>query len=61
MKKKDSVVDQLGKGVQALVKKKGVSVIPGTARLISGSQVEVSTPDSSSLINAKRNCFGNGF
>ena len=33
MKKKDSVIDQLGKGVQALGKEKGVSVIHGTAKL----------------------------
>ena len=34
MKKKDAVVDQLGKGVQALVKKKGVTIIPGSAKTI---------------------------
>ena len=53
MKKKDAVVDQLGKGVQALVKKKGVTIIPGTAKVLSDGQVEVTTSKSSTVHRAK--------
>lgn len=53
MKKKDAVVDQLGKGVQALVKKKGVTVIPGSAKLLSEGGVEVKTAKSTKVYNAK--------
>ena len=53
MKKKDAVVDQLGKGVQALVKKKGVTIIPGSARLLSEGGVEVTSANSTKVYNAK--------
>ncbi len=53
MKKKDAVVDQLGKGVQALVKKKGVTIIPGSAKLLSEGGVEVKTAKSTKVYNAK--------
>jgi dihydrolipoamide dehydrogenase len=53
MKKKDAVVDQLGKGVQALVKKKGVTVIPGSAKLLSEGGVEVKSAKSTKVYNAK--------
>lgn len=41
MKKKDGVVDQLGKGVRALVTKKGVTCIEGTARILANGKIEV--------------------
>ena len=41
MKKKDGVVDQLGKGVRALVTKKGVTCIEGTARILANGQIDV--------------------
>ena len=53
MKKKDAVVDQLGKGVQALVKKKGVTIIPGSAKLLSEGGVEVKSAKSTKVYNAK--------
>ena len=52
MKKKDAVVDQLGKGVAALVKKKGVTLIPGTATLLPEGKVEVTHQDSSQTLTA---------
>ena len=60
MRKKDSVIDQLGKGVQALVKKKGVSVIHGTAKIKSANQIEVSSNDSTKLFNAKEIILATG-
>jgi dihydrolipoamide dehydrogenase len=60
MKKKDAVVDQLGKGVQALVKKKGVTIIPGAAKVLSNGQVEVSTSKSSSVFSAKEVILATG-
>jgi dihydrolipoamide dehydrogenase len=53
MAKKDAVVDQLGKGVQALVKKKGVTLIPGTAKLLGAGDVEVSNQGKSQVHKAK--------
>lgn len=41
MKKKDGVVDQLGKGVRALVTKKGVTCLEGTARILANGQIDV--------------------
>ena len=41
MKKKDGVVDQLGKGVRALVTKKGVTCIEGTARILANGEIDV--------------------
>lgn len=60
MKKKDAVVDQLGKGVQALVKKKGVTIIPGTAKVLSDGQVEVSTSKNSTFYRAKEIILATG-
>ena len=60
MKKKDAVVDQLGKGVQALVKKKGVTIIPGTAKVLSDGQVEVTTSKSSTVHRAKEIILATG-
>ncbi|MDG0965026.1 MAG: dihydrolipoyl dehydrogenase [Opitutales bacterium] len=53
MKKKDAVVDQLGKGVAALIKKKGVTLIPGTATLLPDGKVEVTHKDSIQALEAK--------
>ena len=60
MKKKDAVVDQLGKGVQALVKKKGVTIIPGAAKVLSDGQVEVTTSKSSTVHCAKEIILATG-
>jgi dihydrolipoamide dehydrogenase len=53
MMKKDAVVDQLGKGVQALVKKKGVTIIPGSAKLLPEGGVKVTSAKSTKVYNAK--------
>ena len=42
MKRKDGVVNQLGKGVKTLVTKKGVQVFSGTAQLQGSGKVLVS-------------------
>ena len=41
MKKKDGVVDQLGKGVRALVTKKGVTCLEGSARILANGEIDV--------------------
>ena len=46
--------------MQALVKKKGVSVIHGTAKIISANQIEVSSNDSTKLFNAKEIVLATG-
>jgi dihydrolipoamide dehydrogenase len=53
MMKKDAVVDQLGKGVQALVKKKGVTIIPGSAKLLPEGGVKVTSAKSTKVYDAK--------
>ena len=60
MKKKDAVVDQLGKGVQALVKKKGVTLIPGTAKLLPKGKVEVTHENVSKILEAKEIILATG-
>ena len=60
MKKKDAVVDQLGKGVAALVKKKGVTLIPGTATLLPEGKVEVTHQDSSQTLTANEIILATG-
>ena len=60
MKKKDAVVDQLGKGVKALVKKKGVTLIPGTAKLLPKGKVEVTYKDASQILAAKEIILATG-
>ena len=52
MKRKDSIVDQLGKGVKALVSKKGVSVVQGNARLLGNGQVEVTGEKGKEVVKA---------
>ena len=60
MKRKDSVVDQLGKGVRGLVTKKGVSVLSGTARLLGNGQVEVSGGKAKDVVKAKEIILATG-
>ena len=60
MKKKDKVVDQLGKGVRALVTKKGVSCLEGTARLIGNGQIELKSDKSAQKYFAKEIVIATG-
>ena len=60
MKRKDAVVDQLGKGVKGLVSKKGVTVLSGAARLLGEGRVEVSGVESKELIKAKEIILATG-
>jgi dihydrolipoamide dehydrogenase len=53
MKRKDGVVDQLGKGVKALVTKKGVTCLDGHAKLIGQGKLEISGGKSSGTYSAK--------
>lgn len=53
MKRKDGVVDQLGKGVKALVTKKGVTCLDGHAKLIGQGKLEISDGKSSGTYSAK--------
>ena len=53
MKKKDGVVDQLGKGVRALVTKKGVTCLEGTARIIGSGEIELQSGKSAGKYSAK--------
>lgn len=41
MKKKEGVVEKLGSGVRMLVEKRGIEILPGSARLLRSGQVEV--------------------
>jgi dihydrolipoamide dehydrogenase len=60
MKRKDSVVDQLGKGVRSLVTKKGISVLTGTARLLGDGQVEVAQGEKKEIIKAREIILATG-
>lgn len=60
MKRKDSVVDQLGKGVRSLVTKKGVAVLTGTARLMGDGKVEVSQADTKEVLQAREIILATG-
>ncbi len=60
MKRKDAVVDQLGKGVMGLVSKKGVTVLSGTARLLGEGRVEVSGAEAKQLVAAKEIILATG-
>ena len=61
MKRKDKVVDQLGKGVSSLVKAKGVAVLKGTARLLGDGQVEVTESEGKSqVVRAKEVILATG-
>lgn len=52
MKRKDGVVDQLGKGVRALVTKKGVTCLDGHAKLIGDGKLELIDGKSSGIYKA---------
>lgn len=60
MKRKDSVVDQLGKGVKGLVTKKGVTVLSGAGRLLGNGQVEVSDSKTKEFVQAKEIILATG-
>ena len=60
MKKKDGVVDQLGKGVHALVRKKGVTCLEGTASLLGDGRLEVKDGKSSGMYSAKNIVIATG-
>jgi dihydrolipoamide dehydrogenase len=60
MKKKDGVVNQLGKGVRALVTKKGVTCLEGTARILGSGRVEVTEGKSEGSYSAKEIIIATG-
>ena len=60
MKRKEGVVNQLGKGVKALVTKKGVKVFNGTARLIGQGKVSVVGKDEKVELSANEIILATG-
>ena len=60
MKKKDGVVDQLGKGVRALVTKKGVTCLEGTARIIGSGDIEIDSGKSAGKYKANEIVIATG-
>jgi dihydrolipoamide dehydrogenase len=60
MKKKDSVVDKLGKGVRMLVEKRGIEILTGTAKLLGNGQVEVSGKEGTQTLMAKEIILATG-
>lgn len=60
MKKKDRVVDQLGKGVLALVTKKGVTCLEGTARIIGSGEIEIVSGKSAGKYKANEIVIASG-
>ena len=60
MTKKDGVVDQLGKGVRALVSKKGVTCLEGTASLLGDGMLEIKNGKSSGTYLAKNIVIATG-
>ena len=60
MKKKENVIDQLGQGVHSLVKKKGVFIISGTAKLLPDAIVEVNSSDSKKFFRGKEIILATG-
>ena len=60
MTKKDGVVDQLGKGVRALVSKKGVTCLEGTAGLLGDGMLEIKNGKSSGTYLAKNIVIATG-
>ncbi len=60
MKKKDGVVDKLGKGVRMLVEKRGIEILKGTAKLLGDGQVEVSGKEGTQTVTAKEIILATG-
>ena len=60
MKKKDGVVNQLGKGVRALVTKKGVTCLEGTARIVGSGSIEIAEGKSAGSYSAKEIIIATG-
>ncbi|MBT4667561.1 MAG: dihydrolipoyl dehydrogenase [Opitutae bacterium] len=60
MKKKDGVVDKLGKGVRMLVEKRGIEILTGTAKLLGDGQVEVSGKEGTQTVTAKEIILATG-
>ena len=60
MKKKDGVVDKLGKGVRMLVEKRGIEILTGTAKLLGDGQVEVSGKEGIQTVTAKEIILATG-
>ena len=60
MKKKDGVVDQLGKGVRALVTKKGVTCLEGTAHIIGSGEIEIDSGKSAGKYKANEIVIATG-
>ena len=60
MKKKDGVVDQLGKGVRALVTKKGVTCLEGTARITGSGDIEIDSGKSAGKYKANEIVIATG-
>ena len=60
MKKKDGVVDKLGKGVRMLVEKRGIEILTGTAKLLGNGQVEVSGKEGIQTVAAKEIILATG-
>lgn len=54
-RKKDQVVQQLGRGVDGLLKKRKVLVRPGTGRILGRGRVEVRRPDGAAELLETRN------
>ena len=60
MKKKDGVVDKLGKGVRMLVEKRGIEILTGAAKLLGDGQVEVSGKEGTQTVTAKEIILATG-
>jgi len=60
MKKKDGVVEKLGKGVRMLVEKRGIEILTGTAKLLGDGQVEVSGKEGIQTVAAKEIILATG-
>lgn len=60
MKRKDSVVSQLGNGVRTLVTKKGVSIITGTAKILGEGVVEIIHENKTTHAKAKEIVLATG-
>ncbi len=60
MKKKDGVVNKLGKGVRMLVEKRGIEILAGTAKILGDGQVEVSGKEGTQTVTAKEIILATG-
>ena len=60
MKRKDRVVDQLGKGVRTLVSKKGVTCLDGHGRIAESGKLEITSGKSNGIYTAKEIIIATG-